>query len=90
MSPNVIIGRYCSISHFVNIGAIHHNYSNLTTSFGNAGNINDGYTVIECDVWIGINATILGGAKIGYGAVIGSGAVVKNNLFKEGDYNVDH
>ena len=39
-----------------------------------------GYTVIEHDVWIGVNAVILAGVKIGTGAVIGSGAVVTRDV----------
>jgi acetyltransferase-like isoleucine patch superfamily enzyme len=36
--------------------------------------------VIESDVWIGANATILPGVRIGTGAVVGAGAVVTNDL----------
>lgn len=32
--------------------------------------------VIEDNVWIGINSTILPGVRIGYGAVVGAGSVV--------------
>ena len=35
---------------------------------------------IEDDCLIGINATILNGAKIGSGSIIGAGAVVKSNM----------
>lgn len=79
-SPNIIIGRYCSISHYVNIGGTHHNYNFLSTSFPDDDCKSPNYTIIGCDVWIGINATIIGGAKIGHGAVIGAGAVIKNDV----------
>ena len=36
--------------------------------------------VIEADVWIGANATILGGVTIGRGAVVGAGAVVVKDV----------
>ena len=36
--------------------------------------------IIEDDVWIGYNATILKGVTIGAGAVISSGAVVIENV----------
>lgn len=35
---------------------------------------------IDDDVWIGANAVILGGARIGRGAVVGAGAVVSKNV----------
>lgn len=84
-SPNVIIGRYCSISHNVNIGATNHNMNFLSTGFFQNTveadiSENNGYTIIGCDVWIGVNATIIGGAKIGHGAVIGAGAVIKKEI----------
>jgi acetyltransferase-like isoleucine patch superfamily enzyme len=36
--------------------------------------------VIEDDVWIGANAVILGGVRIGRGAIVGAGAVVRRDL----------
>jgi len=90
-SPNVIIGRYCSISHFVCIGATHHHMDYLSTGFlddncynnivrEGAEQKNIKYTIIDRDVWIGVNALILGGAKIGHGACIGAGSVVKKEI----------
>lgn len=35
---------------------------------------------IEDKVWIGINATILPGVKIGYGAIVGAGSVVTKDV----------
>lgn len=37
-------------------------------------------TAIADDVWIGAGATILGGCRLGQGAVVGAGAVVTGNL----------
>lgn len=36
--------------------------------------------VIEDDVWIGLNAIILKGVKIGRGAVVGAGSVITKNV----------
>ena len=36
--------------------------------------------IIEDDVWIGANSIILGGVKIGNGAIIGAGAVVTKDV----------
>lgn len=88
-SPNIIIGRYCSIAHFVNIGATHHDFHHLSTGIlsedmsetpESQKDKEIEYTIIGCDVWIGVNASILGGAKIGHGACVGAGAVVKKEI----------
>ena len=36
--------------------------------------------VLEEDVWIGSNATILGGVRIGAGAIVAAGAVVTRDV----------
>lgn len=36
--------------------------------------------IIENDVWIGANVTVLGGVTIGEGAIVGAGVVVRNDL----------
>lgn len=36
--------------------------------------------VIEDKVWIGINATILPGVRVGYGAIIGANSVVTKDV----------
>ena len=36
--------------------------------------------VIEDNVWIGINSTILPGVRIGYGAIVGAGSVVTKDV----------
>jgi galactoside O-acetyltransferase len=36
--------------------------------------------VVERDVWIGANATILPGVRVGRGAVVGAGAVVTRDV----------
>jgi virginiamycin A acetyltransferase len=49
--------------------------ANLDTKYPNKGD-----TIIGNDVWIGYNATIMPGVKIGNGAVIASQAVVTNDV----------
>ena len=82
------IGNYCSIGYNVAVGPPEHPVSFFTTS-PNAYRYealkdlcqwpNDDITspvIIGNDVWIGSNAIILQGVKIGDGAVVAAGAVV--------------
>ena len=36
--------------------------------------------VVEEDVWLGTNVTLLSGVKVGRGATVGAGAVVRSNV----------
>ncbi len=89
------IGRYCSIGDNVNMRGSEHPkswlsshpfpYTNLYTasrSYSPALTF-DGYSKrsnIGHDVWIGSQAIILPGVKIGTGAIIGAGAVVAKDI----------
>lgn len=83
----VIIGNYCSIAATVVffLGGGHEldhfstfpfkkKYMNIDESLDN-GNI-----VIDDDVWLGENVTIMSGVHIGKGAVIGTGAIVNKDI----------
>ena len=85
------IGKYCSIARQTIIGVSGHNYNWVTTSPIIASiyydMIDKDITVpqrerpiIGNDVWIGINAIIMRGVKIGDGAVIAAGAVVTKDV----------
>lgn len=84
------IGRFCSIGRRVTIGAGSHPMAALTTSpffmkmrNGTVMRREGKYlppVEIGHDVWIGDNATILQGVKIGHGAVVGAGAVVTKDV----------
>jgi len=92
--PNTYIGKYCSISTNVTLGALQHSLTRLTTAarfLGYAKKIRSEIetsqkkaskyeTIIEHDVWIGVNAVIMSGLKINVGAVIGAGAVVTRDV----------
>lgn len=89
------IGKYCSIAHGVNfiVDEGYHKGSEITNYpfinnvtfdeklFKIKNNIDQrmGITVGN-DVWIGINAIILPGIKIGNGATIAAGALVANDV----------
>ncbi|MSS44404.1 CatB-related O-acetyltransferase [Anaerosalibacter bizertensis] len=88
------IGKYCSIGADVKIGLGKHptNYISTSPIFYTENNclgvklVQGTYfkqneeVIIGNDVWIGSNAIIMGGVKIGHGAIIGSGAVVTRDV----------
>jgi virginiamycin A acetyltransferase len=96
MGDGLVIGRFCALAsgvRFIMNGA-NHATSGLTTYpfqiFGNgwergfeAADLRDGFrgdTVVGNDVWIGMEAMILPGARIGDGAIIGARAVVSGEV----------
>jgi len=82
------IGRYCSIGPGVKIGLGLHPIDGLSTSpyiynqdlFKRRRKDDFLPVVIGNDVWIGANALVMGGIKVGTGAVIGAGAVVTKDV----------
>lgn len=86
------IGKFCSISWGVTIGAGEHDYSKLTTHdflYNPVYGLSDGHVSydrfnekmeIGNDVWIGTNSTICRGVKIGNGAVVGANSVVTKDV----------
>ncbi|MDD4836337.1 MAG: CatB-related O-acetyltransferase [Dethiosulfovibrio sp.] len=88
----LIIGKFCSIGAetvFVMSGGNHPIDNVSTYPFGLMGSgwepatfrpVLKGDITIGNDVWIGFRATVLGGVKVGDGAVIGAGAVVTKDV----------
>jgi acetyltransferase-like isoleucine patch superfamily enzyme len=87
------IGRFCSVGEDVKIGLGLHPtdlvsthpsfYSNNKKSFCFSNELMvDEYKNAEIgnDVWIGTNAIVLGGVKVGDGAIIAAGAIVTKNV----------
>ena len=81
-----LIGNYCSIADNVTIGPGEHPLDEASTNcllLINCGipvNLIEKDVVIENDVWIGTNAVILRGVRIGTGAVIAANAVVTKDV----------
>lgn len=78
---HVEMGNYCSISGFVTIGAMEHDYNDISTSthLGDGG-YSDHITHIGNDVWIGAQCVVRQGVTIGNGAVIGANSFVNKDV----------
>ncbi len=84
------IGRYCSISWDVTIGALEHPIHSVSShafsyrkQFGLCEDdvrVKHEKVIIGNDVWIGCGAIIMPGVQVGDGAVIGAGGVVTKNV----------
>jgi virginiamycin A acetyltransferase len=78
------LGRYCSVANNVSIGQGEHRLDRVSTSskFYDTPweTLTEGECVIESDVWIGVDAVILRGVKIGVGAVVAANAVVTKDV----------
>ena len=78
------IGNYCSIADGVKIGPGEHDIHKVSTSsyfYDDPMSIllkKD--CIIEDDAWIGVDAIILRGANIGFGAIIGANSVVTKSV----------
>lgn len=87
---NAEIGKYCSVSWDVTIGATKHPIHTISThafpyrkQFGLCGSdikLEHKKVIIENDVWIGCGAIIMPGVHISNGAIIGAGAVVTKDV----------
>lgn len=84
------IGKFCSISWDVTIGATNHPVNNITThafpyvpyagDFVKENTQHKVRTLVGNDVWIGCNSVIVPGVKIGNGAIVGAGSVVTKDV----------
>lgn len=75
----VVIGKKCSIAPNVVIVGSNHLFKDPTASIKSQGSELKGI-VIEDDVWIAANVTVLDGVTIGKGSVVAAGAVVNKSV----------
>lgn len=75
----IIIGSYVMFGPNVLIVGANHSYNDLTIPM-NKGKLIVKGIIIEDDVWIGGNSTILDGVTISKGALIGAGSVVTKDV----------
>lgn len=71
IGADVIIGPQCYI-----VGGGNYNIDRLDIPIWRQGIKDDGGIIIENDVWLGANVTVLGGVKIETGSVAGAGSII--------------
>lgn len=86
IGDRVLIGHNCNIFDndihpIENWKSRHEQYKEITTAgHPKQINLNDAAVVIENDVWIGANVTILKGVRIGQSAVVGANSLVLKDV----------
>lgn len=78
------IGRYCSIANNVSIGIGEHKINRVSTSSifyeEPFETLTQGECIVGNDVWIGSNAVVRRGVRIGNGAIIGANSFVNKDV----------
>ena len=78
------IGRYVSIGNNVTIGPGEHDLGRLSTSSlfyeSPYNELTQRQCIIENDAWIGVDAIIMRGIRVGIGAAVGANAVVTKDV----------
>lgn len=77
---HIIIGTKCMLAQFVTIVASNHGVSPNEFMIDQLWSTKQISVEIGDDVWVGANAVILPGVKIGNGSVIAAGAVVSSDV----------
>lgn len=75
----IIIGSYVQLGYNVSLFTQNHAYQSKNKPIMKQGNYGE-KIIIEDDVWIGTNAVILPGVKLGKGSIIGANAVVTKDV----------
>ncbi|WP_028903998.1 DapH/DapD/GlmU-related protein [Prevotella sp. P6B4] len=75
----VKIGNHVNLAQGITVTALNHNFSNTSKRIDEQG-VSTNNVIIEDDVWIGANAVILPGVKIGTHCVVAAGAVITKDV----------
>lgn len=75
------IGRHCAIAANCTFAPVNHAFQDRHRLIRDQGFMpSRGGIIVGDDVWIGANAVLLDGAKIGRGAVVAAGAIVRGEI----------
>lgn len=78
---DVQLGDYVMVAPFVNIiGGQVHNHARTDIPMALQGESDAGPVIVEEDVWIGVNAVLLAGTRIGKGSIVAAGSVVTRDV----------
>ena len=75
----VTIGSHVNLAQGITVTALNHNFSETGRRIDEQG-ISIKHVIIEDDVWIGANAVILPGVRIGTHSVVAAGAIVTKDV----------
>ena len=75
----VTIGSHVNLAQGITVTALNHNFSESNKRIDEQG-ISTTPVVVEDDVWIGANAVVLPGVKIGTHSVVAAGAIVTKDV----------
>ena len=75
----VMIGNNVILAQNVVTSALNHNFEDVLTTINRQG-VKTDQIIIENNVWIGANSTILAGVHIGEHVVVGAGSVVTKDI----------
>ena len=75
----VTIGSHVNLAQGITVTALNHNFSETDRRIDEQG-ICTKHVIIEDDVWIGANAVILPGVRIGTHSVVAAGAIVTKDV----------
>ena len=75
----VTIGSHVNLAQGITVTALNHNFADSEKRIDEQG-VSTTSVVIEDDVWIGANAVVLPGVRIGNHSVIAAGAVVTKDV----------
>ncbi|KAA3657423.1 MAG: acyltransferase [Chloroflexi bacterium] len=79
-ATGISIGKYVLIGGNCYIGGGRYFADKLDVPMMMQGVFSKGPVIIEDDVWLGANVTVLDGVRIGKGSIIGAGAVVTKDI----------
>mgnify|MGYP002795024165 CR=1 FL=1 len=75
IGADVIVGQMSFV-----VGGGSYNTDRLDVPIREQGIRNDGGVVLENDVWLGANVSVLGGVTVGHGSIVAAGAVVTKTV----------